>query len=73
MSLEIDIQKTFGDFQLRIEGTIREGITGVFGPSASGKSTLLNCVAGFEKPDNGRISLNLETLFSSQDLSLIHI
>ena len=67
MSLEIDIQKTFGDFQLRIEGTIREGITGVFGPSASGKSTLLNCVAGFEKPDNGLISLNLETLFSSQD------
>lgn len=67
MSLEIDIQKTFSDFQLRIEGTIGEGITGIFGPSASGKSTLLNCVAGFEKPDNGRISLNLQTLFSSRD------
>ena len=44
--------------------TVKIDTTQDFGPSASGKSTLLNCVAGFEKPDNGRISLNLETLFS---------
>ena len=44
-----------------------KGITGIFGPSASGKSTLLNCIAGFQKPDSGRISLNSEILFSSAD------
>lgn len=66
MSLKIDITKAFDEFQLRIEGSIGKGITGIFGPSASGKSTLLNCVAGFEKPDSGHISLDSQTLFSSQ-------
>ena len=67
MVLEIDIKKQFGDFQLFIDTATKEGITGIFGPSASGKSTLLNCIAGFEKPDCGRISLNSEILFSSAD------
>jgi sulfate/thiosulfate transport system ATP-binding protein len=32
-------------------------LTALVGPSGSGKSTLLRIVAGFEKPDNGRIWL----------------
>ena len=67
MTLEIDIKKKFGEFQLILNAVTVKGITGIFGPSASGKSTLLNCIAGFQKPDSGRISLNSEILFSSAD------
>lgn len=65
MVLEIDIKKEYNEFQLLIDAVMEEGITGIFGPSASGKSTLLNCIAGFEKPDCGLIALNSEILFSS--------
>ncbi|MEC9366756.1 MAG: molybdenum ABC transporter ATP-binding protein [Chloroflexota bacterium] len=65
MVLEIDIKKEFNGFKLFMDTVANEGITGIFGPSASGKSTLLNCIAGFEKPDHGLISLNSEILFSS--------
>ncbi len=33
------------------------GITVLFGPSGSGKTTLLRCLAGLERPDDGRIQL----------------
>lgn len=40
------------DFDCRIEpGTI----TAIAGPSGAGKSTLLNLIAGFERPQSGRI------------------
>jgi molybdate transport system ATP-binding protein len=31
------------------------GVTALFGPSGSGKTTLLRCIAGLEKPDEGRL------------------
>lgn len=37
------------------------GITGVFGRSGTGKTTLLRCIAGLEKPDAGRLVVNGET------------
>ena len=36
--------------------------TAVVGPSGSGKTTLLRLIAGFERPDQGRVVLNGETL-----------
>jgi molybdate transport system ATP-binding protein len=64
--IEVNVTKKYGDFELVIQTAIGNGITGIFGPSASGKSTLLNCIAGFEDPDDGLITLNSKTVFSSR-------
>jgi molybdate transport system ATP-binding protein len=34
------------------------GITVLYGPSGSGKTTVLRCVAGLQRPDQGRVEIN---------------
>jgi len=40
-------------------------IAGVLGPSGSGKTTLVRCIAGFEHPDGGVVSLHGRELVSA--------
>jgi molybdate transport system ATP-binding protein len=42
------------------------GITALFGPSGTGKSTLVNIIAGLQKPNSGQIKINGETLFDAE-------
>jgi len=65
-------QKSFrGDvppqFQLDLDVEIPTGITIVFGPSGAGKSTLLDCIAGLTSPETGRIAIDGEALFDSNE------
>lgn len=46
------------DFTLSADLTLPEGITALLGPSGAGKSTLLDAIAGFAKPQAGRVVWN---------------
>jgi iron(III) transport system ATP-binding protein len=63
------LKKSFADTQalqdVRLD--IEEGhLTAVLGPSGCGKTTLLRCIAGFETPDSGQISINGHKVFNGK-------
>ena len=48
-----------GGFSLDVDVTLPgKGITAIFGHSGSGKTSFLRCVAGLERPDQGRLCVN---------------
>ncbi|MCI0651989.1 MAG: molybdenum ABC transporter ATP-binding protein [Planctomycetes bacterium] len=54
-----------GDFTLDVDFRAGARATGVFGPSGAGKTTLINLIAGLERPAQGTIAVNGRTLFDS--------
>ena len=66
MSFEVEVEKRIGDFRLARVFTAGGGLTAVFGPSGSGKSSLLNMVAGILRPDRGRIVVAGTVVFDSK-------
>ena len=65
MSLHVDIRKVLGSFTLDVRFRAERGITSLLGASGCGKSMTLKCIAGIEKPDEGRIELDGRVLFDS--------
>jgi molybdate transport system ATP-binding protein len=63
MSLFVDIRKTFPDFKLSAQMEGGQEVLALLGASGCGKSLLLKCIAGIEKPDEGLIIINGETVF----------
>jgi molybdate transport system ATP-binding protein len=64
--LTVDIQKKLGAFRLNVSFNAADGVTGILGASGCGKSMTLRCIAGIDKPDHGRITLDDVTLFDSK-------
>lgn len=62
--LTVDIKKKLSDFTLNISFTAPNKTLVLFGPSGCGKTTILRCIAGLLKPDEGSIVSN-ETIFYS--------
>lgn len=50
-------------FTLSVHETFGAGITGIFGPSGSGKSSLLKAIAGLEHPESGTIAIADRTMY----------
>ncbi|MBX7245227.1 MAG: ABC transporter ATP-binding protein [Candidatus Sumerlaeaceae bacterium] len=62
--LEARLGKRRGEMMVRADFALAGGgedrVLVLFGPSASGKSTILRCLAGLERPDEGRVSFGGE-------------
>ncbi len=60
--LRVDVAKTLGEFTLEASFTSEGRVTGLFGASGAGKTSLINIIAGLLKPDRGIVTLDGETL-----------
>jgi molybdate transport system ATP-binding protein len=71
--IDVRLYKTFRDadapFCLDVDFSIGADnkTVALFGPSGSGKSLTLHCLAGLVRPDKGRISLNGQVLYDGAD------
>ncbi len=66
MSIRVDIEKTLGRFQLRVQLAAENEVLALLGASGCGKSMTLRCIAGVERPDRGLIEIDGETVFDSK-------
>ena len=66
IGLRVDIEKQLSNFALDLAFTAQQENLGILGGSGSGKSLTLRCIAGVERPTQGRIVLNGRTLFDSE-------
>lgn len=69
--LHVDVFKKLGDFTVEVAFTGEGRVTGLFGSSGAGKTSLVNMIAGLLKPDRGFIAVGNEVL--DDTLSGIHI
>ena len=65
MQLYVKIKKKLAGFVLEVEFEAAEGVFALLGSSGCGKSMTLKCIAGIERPDEGRIELGGRVLFDS--------
>ena len=66
MSLTVSLQHRQGDFTLDARFEAPAGVTVLFGRSGSGKTTVVNAVAGLIRPQAGRITVDGRVLFDSE-------
>ena len=60
--LRIDVFKQLGEFSIQAEFASDGRVTGLFGASGAGKTSLINMIAGLMLPDRGTIVIDDETL-----------
>jgi molybdate transport system ATP-binding protein len=63
--IDVDIEQRLGAFELKVAFRADAPIVGLFGRSGSGKTSVVNALAGISRPQRGRIVINGETLFDS--------
>jgi molybdate transport system ATP-binding protein len=66
MRLEVELAATLGAFQLDASFSSDALVTALFGRSGSGKSSVLNAIAGLLHPRRGRIALGDTVFFDSE-------
>lgn len=63
--LSVNIEKQLGAFHIEASFTSNGLVTGLFGNSGAGKTSIINMIAGLTNPDRGHISLNNDVLDDS--------
>ena len=66
MTLSVAISHAQGGFSLDAAFECGAGVTALFGRSGTGKTTLVNAIAGLIRPRQGRVVFDGETLFDSE-------
>lgn len=65
MSISVDIRHDFGGFSLHLAFEAPPGVTALFGRSGSGKTSVINTVAGLLRPNAGRVVVNGHVLLDT--------
>ena len=60
--LRMDVVKRLGSFSIEASITSEDRVTGLFGTSGAGKTSLVSMIAGLLRPDSGNISIDADTL-----------
>lgn len=60
--LRVDVSRQLGEFAVDASFTSEGRVTGLFGASGAGKTSLVNMIAGLLRPDRGIIAIDGETL-----------
>ena len=61
--LRVDVTKQLGDFSIDVAFASEGRVTGLFGASGAGKTSLFNILSGQLGPDSGNVS------FAGQDIT----
>lgn len=69
--LRVDVFKQLGEFSVDVAFTSEGRVTGLFGSSGAGKTSLVSMIAGLVKPDRGSITIDSALLYDSN--ARIHI
>src|SRR3979411_2919416 len=60
--LRVDVAKQLGEFSIEASFASEGRVTGLFGASGAGKTSLINMIAGLLRPDRGIIAIDGEVL-----------
>jgi len=60
--LRVDLFKQLGEFSVQAAFASDGRVTGLFGASGAGKTSLINMIAGLMKPDRGTVVIDDQTL-----------
>ena len=65
--ISVDIEQQLGDFRLAVKFSAEAPIVGLFGRSGSGKTSVVNAIAGIGRPQRGSIRVNEEILYDAAE------
>ncbi len=66
MTLSVALSHAFGGFRLEAAFAAPPGVTALFGRSGSGKTTVVNAVAGLLRPQKGRVAVGDRVLLDTE-------
>jgi molybdate transport system ATP-binding protein len=67
--LRVDVSKQLGEFSIEAAFASEGRVTGLFGASGAGKTSLINMIAGLLRPDRGTVAIDDEVL----DDAAVHV
>lgn len=69
--LRVDVFKQLGEFSVDVAFTSEGRVTGLFGSSGAGKTSLVSMIAGLVQPDRGVIAVDSDVLYDGN--ARIHV